>query len=84
MKIILTGATGFAGSELLEQCCKSTTIHAIVVLTRRPLEVSKQHSKVQTIIMKDFTVYTPEVVEQIADADACIWYIGPTNQLVFC
>jgi len=73
MKIILTGSTGFAGSEVLAQCIASTSITSIIVLSRRPLKDSQKHDKVNNIIMADFKAYSPEVIKEISDADACIW-----------
>ncbi|KAK5937683.1 hypothetical protein PMZ80_009812 [Knufia obscura] len=79
MKIILTGSTGFAGSEVLTQCIESPTITSIIVLSRRPLKNSQKHDKVNTIIMSDFRSYSPEMIQIIANADACIWCLGGTT-----
>ncbi|KAJ7623168.1 hypothetical protein FB45DRAFT_97536 [Roridomyces roridus] len=77
MKYILTGSTGFVGSEVLAQLCRRSTVSSIVVLTRRPLpESTRADPKIQSIVMKDFNVYTDDVVEKIAGADACIWALG--------
>ena len=73
MKIVLAGSTGFAGSEILEQCCQSPDIDSIVVLTRRPLATSIREEKVTNIVMKNFTKYSDDTTKAIADADACIW-----------
>lgn len=73
MKIVITGATGFLGSEVLEQCCHSTGIDSVIVLTRRPLQGNGIHAKIRQVIVQDFRCYSPEVLEAIADADACIW-----------
>lgn len=77
MKIILAGATGFIGSEVLTQCLRNPAIDSIVVLSRRPLSdtISADASKVEVIVMKDFKVYPDEVVKQMEGADACIWYL---------
>lgn len=79
MKIILTGSTGFAGSEVLTQCIESPTITSIIVLSRRPLKNSQKHDKVNTIIMSDFRSYSPEMIQIIANADACIWSALPID-----
>lgn len=73
MKIILTGSTGFAGSEVLAQCIESTSITSIIVLSRRPLKDSQKHDKINHIIIADFKTYSPEVTKATSDADACIW-----------
>ncbi|KAJ6608624.1 hypothetical protein B0H10DRAFT_520929 [Mycena sp. CBHHK59/15] len=79
MKVILTGATGFIGTEVLLQCLENPAVTSIVVLTRRPLPgIVPVDPKVQVIVMKDFDVYPDEVVKQMAGADACIWCMGTT------
>jgi nucleoside-diphosphate-sugar epimerase len=77
MKIVLTGSTGFAGSEVLAQCLAAPHITSIIVLSRRSLpETHLQadpQSKITNVTMKDFEVYPADVVTKIQDADACIW-----------
>jgi nucleoside-diphosphate-sugar epimerase len=76
MKIILTGTTGFIGSEVLAQCLRTPAITSIVVLSRRPLpETVSADGKVQVIVMKDFKTYPEAVIKQLEGADACIWYL---------
>lgn len=74
MKLVLTGSTGFVGSEVLELCQQHPDIESLVVLTRRPLNQSRPNSKIRNLIVKDFMQYSDEVSEAINDADACIWY----------
>ncbi|KAJ7043696.1 hypothetical protein C8F04DRAFT_1072994, partial [Mycena alexandri] len=75
--LILTGATGFVGSEVLAQCRRNPAISSIVVLTRRPLpDPIAADPKVQAIVLKDFNSYPADVVKQLEGADACIWSLG--------
>ncbi|KAK3324591.1 hypothetical protein B0T19DRAFT_233222 [Cercophora scortea] len=84
MKIILTGATGRAGTEVLKHCIQHPSITSIIVLTRRPLPLSPTSpsnptSKVQTILAtnNDYLTYdTPEILQATAGAEACIWALG--------
>jgi uncharacterized protein YbjT (DUF2867 family) len=72
MKIVLTGATGFVGSEVLRQALNDSSIDQITVLTRRPVGMS--NPKLNEIVLKDFLDYSG-----IADhlkVDACIWCLG--------
>ena len=71
MKVVLTGSTGFLGSEVLKQCVENETIESVIVLTRRPVDMS--NPKVLNIVMKDFRQYDSNVVDAIANADGCIW-----------
>jgi uncharacterized protein YbjT (DUF2867 family) len=74
MKVILSGATGFIGSEALRQCLKSSSITSVVVLSRRNLEDSvTSNPKLKVIIMDDFTAYPDTVLKELAGAEACIW-----------
>jgi len=74
MKVILTGCTGFVGSEVLAQCRRKPTITSIVVLTRRPLpDEVRNDPKVESVIMEDFLSYSDTVKKQMAGAQACIW-----------
>jgi len=73
MKILVTGATGMAGSELLRQAIEDENIQEIIALVRRPLEIT--HPKISTIIHHDFLNYDA-VKDQFKDCDACIWCLG--------
>lgn len=73
MKIIVTGATGTAGSEVIRQAIADNNISSITAIARRPLDV--QHPKLTTIIHKDFLDYTG--LDNIFQShDACIWCLG--------
>jgi hypothetical protein len=80
MKVILTGVTGFIGSEVLSQCLRDPTITSIVTLSRRPLSPSTIcDAKITSIVMPDFTSYSKEVTAQLEGADACLWCMGTTE-----
>lgn len=75
MKLIIGGATGFVGKEVLRQALRSPEITSIVTLGRRAVVVSEEHkSKIIDIVMEAQEHFSDSVIEQIADADACIWY----------
>lgn len=74
MKFILTGCTGFIGSEVLTQCLRNPTITSIIALSRRSLPDSVSNDpKLKVLIMKDFNVYPEPVLKELEGADACIW-----------
>ena len=80
MKVILTGVTGFIGSEVLSQCRRDPAITSIIALSRRLLPQSiHKDPKVEVILMEDFAVYPPSVIEKLEGADACIWAMGTTE-----
>ncbi len=74
MKIILTGATGFVGAEVLSRLIATPAVTAITCLSRRDLGM--QSEKVTTILHSDFAAYDQTLVEQLAGHDACIWALG--------
>jgi nucleoside-diphosphate-sugar epimerase len=73
MKIILTGSTGFIGSEVLKQCLRNPGIDSIIALSRRKLPDTISNPKLKVILMNDFAKYPPSIVKEIRDADGCIW-----------
>ncbi|KAI7361133.1 hypothetical protein KC336_g21875, partial [Hortaea werneckii] len=78
MKLILTGATGFIGAAVLDHALTHPLITQVVALSRRPLPIHHHHSKLHTIIHRDFTTYPPSLLhnEYLRDAEAVIWALG--------
>ncbi|KFY94867.1 hypothetical protein V498_03679 [Pseudogymnoascus sp. VKM F-4517 (FW-2822)] len=76
MKVILTGATGFIGGEVLRQALLHPSITTLIVLSRRALSPPITHPKLHVIILADFAIYPPEVLTQLDGAEACIWTLG--------
>ncbi|TVY28516.1 hypothetical protein LHYA1_G001918 [Lachnellula hyalina] len=76
MKLILTGATGFIGGEILTQCLNNPSITSLIILSRRPIDSLSSNAKAKVIIMEDFKSYPKPVIQEISDADACIWAMG--------
>ncbi len=73
MKIIVTGATGMAGSEVVRQAINDESITRIIALVRRPLEMI--HPKITTVIHDDYLLYE-DVKDHFRNCDACIWCLG--------
>ncbi|SMR56908.1 unnamed protein product [Zymoseptoria tritici ST99CH_1E4] len=82
MKIVLTGSTGFIGSEILKQCIAHTFISHIYVLTRRPLDNRFSHKKVTQLLHEEFETYSPELLDRLREegVEACIWSLGGSVQ----
>jgi nucleoside-diphosphate-sugar epimerase len=76
MKVLITGATGNIGKEALNQALSRPEITSVVALTRRslPSHVST-NPKLETVIMNDFSDWTPNILDEIKDADAMIWLV---------
>lgn len=70
MKLVLTGATGFTGGEVLRQALEDASITEVLVLGRRPVGIT--HPKLRERLVDfldyggiDFSAY-----------DACAWCLG--------
>jgi hypothetical protein len=79
MKVILAGSSGFIGKEVLRQCLQNPSITSLVALSRRPLP--ENDPKLKTVLMEDFTSYSPSVLQELEGADSCIWYVFTHNLL---
>jgi uncharacterized protein YbjT (DUF2867 family) len=73
MKIVIFGATGTAGSEVVRQAISDPDITKVIVVVRRPLGF--EHPKMQIIIRHDFLDYK-ELLLVFREMDACIWCLG--------
>lgn len=79
MKVIIAGATGFVGTELIKQCLRDTKITSVIALVRRAMpppedtEHGTDASKLRTVVLEDFRQYSDEAKSHLADADGMIW-----------
>jgi uncharacterized protein YbjT (DUF2867 family) len=81
MKLIVTGATGFIGTEVIRQALSNPTITSIVALARKRISAPQNAkegadmSKLKSVVLEDWLNPYPENVQElIRGADACIWY----------
>ena len=83
VKIVLTGATGFIGSEILEQCLTNRSIQHIYCLTCRALdEKYSTHPKVTQVQHDNFDDLPDHLFERFRGwgVGGCIWALGsPVN-----
>ncbi len=80
MKVVLSGGTGYIGSEVLTHCLNHPSITSVLFLTRRaPEKDIAENPKVKVIIVKDFTSYDEPIIKELKTADAAIWCIGTYN-----
>lgn len=79
MKIIVTGATGMVGSEVIRQAIIDDQISEITAIVRRPLSI--QHPKLQTLLHENFSDYS-NLTEVFKNNDACIWCLGISQNAV--
>jgi hypothetical protein len=77
--VILTGATGLVGSAVLAQLLSSTSVTRVSILTRSPVAAAKGHAKANVVLHSDFSRYPSSVMDQLQDADGCIWAQGKSS-----
>ena len=79
MKLIVTGATGFVGKEVVRLSLKRPDITAVVALSRTPLSMRQNSedegdiSKLRNFIIDDYENYPDRTTKKFIEADACIW-----------
>ena len=74
MKIMISGASGVIGGEVLLQCLAHPKISSVIVFLRRnlPAEISN-HPKIQCILIEDFSKWPQDVLREHSDAAGMIW-----------
>ncbi|KAF2442989.1 hypothetical protein P171DRAFT_416292 [Karstenula rhodostoma CBS 690.94] len=78
MKLIIVGATGFVGTEILRQSLLRKDITSVVAVTRRALAPSASSPKLQNVVVKDYDQYNDEAKTAFKNANGCIWTIAIT------
>jgi uncharacterized protein YbjT (DUF2867 family) len=73
MKIIVTGATGLVGAEVVRQAITDESINEITSLTRSQPEI--KHPKITVVLHSDFSNYTG-LENHFTSANALIWCLG--------
>ena len=82
MKLIVAGASGFVATEVIRQSLSMPQINSVIALARHPVSVpldlgqSADASKLHSVVLDNYGSYTEDVMKQLADADACIWYVN--------
>lgn len=78
MRIVLTGATGAAGAEVLRVALANPRVDHVTVLSRRPLAGfgNTPPAKLETILHNDFTSYPSDLISRVASSDGCVWALG--------
>lgn len=74
MKVIVTGATGNAGREVVRHCLENPRIAKVVILTRRAVSMDvESHPKAEVVMHHDFTQFPEALMRRLEGAQACIW-----------
>lgn len=77
MKVVVTGATGTVGNEIVKHCLADARITKVVILTRKAVSMDiESHPKADVIMIQDFARYSDEVLRRLEGSSACLWAIG--------
>jgi uncharacterized protein YbjT (DUF2867 family) len=79
MKIIVTGATGLVGAEVLRQAILDNEIESVTAIVRKSINI--HHPKITTIIHQNFLDYS-NLSEVFKNNDACLWCLGISQSQV--
>lgn len=79
MNILVTGATGMVGAEVVRQAILDDDVRQVTCLVRR--EGNLKHPKVKYIVHKDFLDYSG-LADLLREQDACIWALGVSQTQV--
>lgn len=76
MKVVLSGATGYIGGQVLRQCLNDPAVTSVLVLVRRDPGDLAENPKAKVIIVNDFTSYDEATINELKTAEAAIWCLG--------
>ena len=79
MKLIITGATGMVGSEVLRQAIVDNDIESITIIVRRLTDIT--HPKLKTILHQNFLDYS-SLENEFKNNDALLWCLGVSQNVV--
>lgn len=79
MRVILTGATGTAGSAALEVCLRDPRVEQVTVVGRRSPD--RADPKLKSLVLSDFLDWS-KLGPELADHDACLWCLGISQSQV--
>lgn len=79
MKLIVAGATGFVGREVIRLSLRRPDITSVIALSRAAIpmpavpEDGADTSKLRNVVIKNYGEYPDSIKKEFAGADACIW-----------
>lgn len=80
MHLILSGATGTVGYNVLLCCLASPKVTRVSILSRRDFALPQGErldtTKAEIIVHTDYKEYPPALLEKLKGSDGCIWAQG--------
>ncbi|EXK26260.1 hypothetical protein FOMG_17162 [Fusarium oxysporum f. sp. melonis 26406] len=80
MKLIVTGANGYVGSEIIRQSLKLPQVSSVVAVSRKLVSppAGTLPARFESVVVPDYGTYPDHVRDIFRGADACIWTVGIT------
>jgi uncharacterized protein YbjT (DUF2867 family) len=73
MKVVIFGATGMVGAGVLLECLRDEAVSSVLTIGRS--RTSREHPKLDEIVLEDFHDYEP-IHEKLSGLDACFFCLG--------
>jgi nucleoside-diphosphate-sugar epimerase len=75
MRYIITGTSGFIGTEILAQALLNPLITSLLILSRRPLPaISSLDSRIKVVVLENFLSYPDALKSELTGVKAVLWY----------
>ncbi len=79
IRAVIFGATGLAGSSVLDECLKHPRVTKVTVVSRR--STAKKHDKLKEIIHQNFLDYS-SIENSLSGHNACFYCLGVSQTKV--
>ncbi|KAH7210857.1 uncharacterized protein BKA55DRAFT_744271 [Fusarium redolens] len=83
MKLIVTGASGYVGSEIIRQSLKLSQVTSVIAVSRKLVSppAGTIPARFESVVVQDYGSYPDHVRDAFHGADACIWTVGITPMI---
>lgn len=88
MKLIVSGASGFVGEEVVRQALADSRITSLIALSRSSItppenvDQNADTAKFRNVVVKDYGTYSDDAKSEFEGVDAVIWYVSNLRPLL--
>ena len=82
MKLVVSGASGYVGSEIVRQALADPRITSLIALSRSAIKLpdnlndSADVGKFQNVLVEDYGTYSDEAKRAFEGVDAVLWWVS--------